>query len=53
MPGEKKMSRKRQFKKGDTVIIIKRAIDPKDTLFPGKVARAKERLSSADFNGLI
>ena len=50
---KKKKTRKLPKKRGETVLIVKEAIDPKDTLFPEKVAKAKERLSNADFNGLI
>jgi|GEM_PF-2950224 hypothetical protein len=54
------LSRKRQVKvkriskqKGETVVIIKTTIDPKDTLFPEKVARGKKILDNTDFSGLL
>ena len=55
MPSKKKQGRiNRLLKpKRETVVIIKTAIEPKDTLFPEKVASAKERLNNADFNGLL
>jgi len=53
MVPKKKIARKRLMKRKETVIIIKSQIDPKDTLFPEKVAQGKKALSNCDFNGLI
>lgn len=53
MPTKKKIAKRRRPKKTNTVIIIESVIDPKDTLFPEKVAKGKEMLSKTDFNGLI
>ena len=47
----KRQHKKRgRHKKTETVIIIESTFDPKDTLFPEKVARAKERLRNADLS---
>jgi hypothetical protein len=53
MSTKKKTAKKRRLKKTETVIIIESTFDPKDTLFPEKVARAKEMLSKTDFNGYL
>ena len=53
MRTKKRVAKRRRPKKTETVIIIERLIDPKDTLFPEKVAEAKEALRNTNFNGLI
>jgi hypothetical protein len=49
MPTTKKNNVRKSLKKrkGDTVIVIATEIDAKDTLFPEKVAHAKEIMSKA------
>jgi len=51
MPTKKKIAKKRRPKQKETVIIIESTFDPKDTLFPEKVAEARKALSKVDFNG--
>ena len=53
MPTKKRIAKRRRAKKTNTVIIIKTTIDPKDTLFPEKIAEGKEILRNCNFNGLI
>jgi hypothetical protein len=51
MAAPKKNIARKSFKrrKGDTVVVIVSEIDEKDTLFPEKVAKAKEMLSKVKF----
>ena len=53
MPTKKKTTKKRRVKKTNTVIVVETYFDPKDTLFPEKVAEAREALRNTNFNGLI
>ncbi|WP_188930564.1 hypothetical protein [Puia dinghuensis] len=53
MPTRKKTAKRLRKKRTETVIIIQSTIDPKDTLFPEKIARGKKLLSNTNFNGLI
>ena len=49
MPATKKKRARKVLKKQKTVIVFKQEINPKDTLFPEKVAKAKEIFSNAEF----
>jgi len=48
---KKKTAKKLLKKRAITVTVIKSHIDPKDTLFPEKVARANKILSNTNFKG--
>ena len=53
MRTKKKTAKRLRKKRTETVIIIQSTFDAKDTLFPEKVAKAKETLRNTNFNGLI
>ncbi len=52
MPTKKKIAKRRRLKKPETIIIIETTHDPKDTLFPEKVAEANETLSKIDLSAI-
>jgi hypothetical protein len=52
MPTKKKITKRRRQKKTQIVVVVESPFDSKDTLFPDKVAEAKNALSKIDLNAL-
>ena len=52
MATKKKLAKKSQLKKKETIVVMESTFDAKDTLFPEKVAEAKKALRQIDLTPL-